>query len=61
MKSPGDNERFSRGTVEVVSSSSGGGRGAPLPPGIVVKIIPKVISNAAIGFTRRIGLLLEPI
>jgi hypothetical protein len=32
MKSPEANERFSSGTVEVLSTSSGGGKGAPLPP-----------------------------
>lgn len=42
MKSPGDNERCSSGTVEVVCNSSGGGRGAPLPPWILVKTIPKM-------------------
>jgi hypothetical protein len=32
MKSPEANERFSSGIVEVLSTSSGGGKGAPHPP-----------------------------
>ncbi len=52
MKSPGANERFSSGTVEVVCNSSGGGRGAPRPPWIPVKIIPKTKNITAIDFTR---------
>jgi len=45
MKSLGDNERRSSGTVEVVCNSSGGGRGAPLLPWILVKTIPKMKKN----------------
>jgi hypothetical protein len=51
IKSPGANERFSSGTVEVVSNSSGGGRGAPLPPWMLVKIIPKIKNITAIDLT----------
>jgi hypothetical protein len=54
MKSPGANERFSSGTVDVVNNSSGGGRGAPLPPWILVKIIPKTKNIIAIDLTRGI-------